>query len=282
MKNKPNLFITGWTRSGTSSLHMYLKQHPEIFMSEVKEPRFFGDHPSPNYPEFFKNEKKYLSLFSKVKNEKILGEASHYFDSEIALKQIKKFNPKSKIIILLREPAELIYSEYKNGVIPNNKDLEVVLKKNSKEVKRLLKICEYYRIIKKHLEIFGKENVYIILSENLLKNPEEEFSRLCKFLNINSNFKPDFENYSVSREIKNKWFWNLIKKFPNKIKLGVKNILSEKINKKIRKKIRKFTTKKEIKKPIDPNLKDMLKKKFEKEIKKTEKLIGKNLSKWYN
>ena len=92
-QKKPNLFIVGCGRSGTTSFYEYLRQHPQVFMSEVKGPNFFGEEPNPSFPEFFKNENNYLSLFKEVKNEKILGEASHLFSSESAPKQIKIFNP---------------------------------------------------------------------------------------------------------------------------------------------------------------------------------------------
>src|ERR1700712_5403611 len=118
-KNKPNLFIIGAAKSGTTSLHYYLSQHPDIFMSTVKEPHFFANVKEKD-KRIYEQPKKgeihhtriitdldvYLSIFESDHPVIYRGEASpsYFFDSDAA-KKVFDFNPEARIIILLREPV---------------------------------------------------------------------------------------------------------------------------------------------------------------------------------
>ena len=116
---KPNLFIVGQPKSGTTALHQFLGQHPEIFMSSIKEPHFFcsdfhleSDRAYGKQRFFdFRNESAYLQIFAKAEGAEIAGESStNYLYSQVAAEKIYNFNPDAKIIIILREPAKFLYS----------------------------------------------------------------------------------------------------------------------------------------------------------------------------
>lgn len=273
---KPNLFIVGVPRAGTTSLYNYLKEHPEVFMSPVKGPNYFGEKSNNNFPEYHKNEKKYSSLFKGVKNEKIIGEASHLFNSKKAPKQIKNFNRNAKIIISLRNPPNLIESHFniytqKKG----EEDFEYFMK--SKDAKEVLSNLEYSKNLKRYLKEFRQKNVHIMIFENFSKNPKKEFDKICEFLKI-SKIDIDFKKYNKSRGIKNKWILKLIIFIPRKIRLFIKRIFSNKLLKILKAKINKITTKKESVKSIDETVKKHFFHEFRQEIKSTDNLINKNLN----
>jgi len=114
-KKWPNFFIVGSSKAGTTSLYYCLKQHPTIYMSPIKEPKFFcsPEYQKSSFMEPIVKEKDYVKLFDKVKNEKIVGEASvrYLFDpksSELIHKKI----PDAYILISIRDPVESAYSLY--------------------------------------------------------------------------------------------------------------------------------------------------------------------------
>ena len=105
---KPNFFIVGAPKSATTSLHYYLGQHPDIFMSTEKEISYFFFNESKRN---VKGLKEYMKHFEDVKNEKVIGESTPaYLSSENAMKEIKEFSPKAKILISLRDPVEMLKS----------------------------------------------------------------------------------------------------------------------------------------------------------------------------
>jgi hypothetical protein len=247
-------------------------------MSDVKGPNCFGEEPNKAFPEFYKNEKNFLSLFSNAKEEKILGEASHYFWSETAPEEIIKFNPEAKIVILLRDPVDIIFNYYKTGAIPNEIPIEESLKQETPGVKELMKNIDFPSNLNRFLKTFGKENVHILMMKEMLDNREEEFARLCTFLKIDNTFSHDFEGHNLHRDLKNKWILRLLDAIPTTMKVGVKSILSSDQSKKIRNSIIKFTTKKPKKITLDPETRKRLDERYKELVVETEKIIGREIA----
>ena len=119
----PNFLIIGAMRAGTTSLYHYLKQHPQVYMSPVKEPRFFaleGEKPDPGRPtdERLMNHsitdiEAYRALFQAVSKETAIGEASPlYLYSPKAPERIRHYIPDAKLIAVLRDPVERAYSHF--------------------------------------------------------------------------------------------------------------------------------------------------------------------------
>jgi len=105
----PDFLIVGAPRCGTTAMKTYLEKHPEIFMPPAGDPEFFGT--DLYYPMKVRNEQTYLSLFATAINEKRVGEKSaNYLTSKRAAAEIKEFQPSASIIIMLRNPVEMIYS----------------------------------------------------------------------------------------------------------------------------------------------------------------------------
>ena len=112
----PNFLIIGSAKGGTSSLHYYLRQHPQIFMPDLKEPRFFaleGETLNFQNPDSAINHdsvtnlREYKNLFANAINEIGIGEASPlYLYSEKAVRRIKHYVPDAKLIVILRNPVD--------------------------------------------------------------------------------------------------------------------------------------------------------------------------------
>jgi hypothetical protein len=120
---RPNFFIVGAPRSGTTAMYEYLRQHPDVFMPYRKEPVYFGSDLTKRPP--FLDEAGYLKLFGPGKGRSRLGEATvWYLYSETAAAEIKAFDPDARIIIMLRDPVEMIYSLHSHWLFTGNEDIE--------------------------------------------------------------------------------------------------------------------------------------------------------------
>ena len=111
----PNFFIVGVAKAGTTSLSEWLKQHPQIYIPALKEPRYFAsDLVDPIVRNVVRTKEDYLALFVKARNHKARGEAStSYFTHwQQVPERIKRTIPDARIIILLRDPVERAYSSY--------------------------------------------------------------------------------------------------------------------------------------------------------------------------
>jgi len=113
MPNTPSLFISGAPKSGTSALAAYLSKHPEVFFCQPKEPFYW----SSDYPRLRRNLKletldDYLHLFADSTDQhRVTGEGStNYLRSSCAIQNILEFNPKAKLIAMLRNPVEVVHA----------------------------------------------------------------------------------------------------------------------------------------------------------------------------
>src|SRR5580698_1501830 len=103
---KPNFFIVGAPKSGTTSLYDYLKEHPQVFLPK-KELYYFCYDLTFRTPPISEN--IYLKYYTDANNQKAVGDASvYYLLSPGAAKKIKDFNPEAKIIVMLRNPIQMV------------------------------------------------------------------------------------------------------------------------------------------------------------------------------
>src|SRR5947209_12901918 len=124
----PDFFIVGQHKSGTTALYEMLRRHPQIYMPDLKEPRYFASdlklRPLPGYPETYED---YLALFEAAAPDQRAGEASpSYLRSAIAAGAIAEVQPAARIIAILREPASFVRSFHLDLVqrhVESEKDL---------------------------------------------------------------------------------------------------------------------------------------------------------------
>lgn len=219
----PNFFIVGAAKSGTTSIFAYLSQHPEIFFSPLKEPKFFSvsantfPHKGPGDSEvdntIIKDKHDYLNLFKGAKDEKVIGEASadYLYFYKIAAPLIYECNPNAKILIILRNPAERAFSAYRHMLKDKRESLsfenaieaeESRMDNNYEFIWFYKDVGHYYHQVLEYLKTFNKGSVKICLFEDLTKNSSEVTREILKFLEVDECFSPDIsEKHNVS-EIK--------------------------------------------------------------------------------
>src|ERR671929_75877 len=109
----PNFFIIGAMKSGTTALYYYLEQHPEVYMSPVKEPNFFCSQEQKNGADAVTDIRAYERLFRGVLGETAVGEASHcYLYEPRAAAAIRRCVPEAKLLAILRNPIDRAFSHF--------------------------------------------------------------------------------------------------------------------------------------------------------------------------
>ncbi len=293
-KTKPNFFIVGAEKSGTTSLYDLLNMHTDIYMSPIKEPNHFSkdieplDHEhkrvdpdkyfkqeilSKEHMAYIRNSDQYLQLFSQSDNAKAVGEASvSYLFSEVAAKEIFEFNPNSKIIIILRNPAERAFSAYKMDLGKGR--IKISFSEAVKSSPRYLERGLYYNQVKRYFDLFPKENIRIYLFEDL-KNKKNLMSDISSFLKIDNDYgKIDIDkvsNPSIAPRYK------LLNHMMHSS--GIKSLIGKYFPEKLKKSLQKlYYQKSNIK--MTPEEYNELAGFFSQDIQKLSGLINKDLSTW--
>jgi len=219
----PNFFIVGVSKAGTTSLYHYLQEIPGIFLAARKEPHYFSRKtiPKDHSEKPIQNKGDYLKLFENASNESIIvdASASHISDPD-APNLIHEVSPEAKILISLRNPIERSFSAYlmywRRGKIKktftDQISYELTHKIDLSKPNIRLQRGFYYEDVKRYLEVFGKNNVKIIIFEEWIKVPKKTIEEILKFINLNynlNNFHYDtFNRFSVP---KGKFSENLLK-----------------------------------------------------------------------
>ena len=283
---KPNFLCVGAQKAGTSSLFNILNQSKDVYFSEKKELHFFEKN-----DEFSKGEEYYLSNFEKRYNgQKLIGEITpEYLFYSYVPSRILKTLGKIKILIILRNPIIRSYSQFNfhkmYQVEKINADFAIEIEKDP----IITEVCSYeswyypnyyiskslyYHQVKRYIEVFGKENVYVGIFEEIFKKSETIIDPIIEFLDIDQF---EFENVAsnVSKVNHSNALFNslgIVKRkvdsvIPQNLSMSISNFIKDNLSKK----------------PESLNIENIIaynKRFFNDDIKKLESLLDKDLSLW--
>lgn len=192
----PHLFLVGAEKCGTTSLHSYLDQHPEICMAAEKEPHYFTwtlarVRAGEQDPDEARD--AYLALWSGCGDVAVRGEAStSYLWAADAAERIHATVPRARILVLLRDPVERAYSHYLMVVNAGNEDrpfrqaIEETLATDPdpRDGPRYLHSGRYTDQIARYLDRFGRDRVHVALLSDLSDRPTEVLAGIARFLGV--------------------------------------------------------------------------------------------------
>jgi len=185
---KTNLFVIGAMKSGSTSLHYYLADHPEIFMCEPKEPWYFVKEKN-----WHKGEDWYASLFAEAGDDvRYLGESSADYTMmpkfQGVPERIAAYNPEARFIYVLRDPVQRSISHYWHNVRwhGERRDLLAALHEDPD----LVDFSNYHLQLATFRKIFPAERFYVLSFEEMVARPEETMARMFTWLGVDAAFVP--------------------------------------------------------------------------------------------
>jgi hypothetical protein len=216
---RPNFFIVGAPRCGTTSMYTYLWQHPEIYVSVHKEPHFFGSDLTL-LPGAVREEHLYLQLFAGAGDRPRVGESSvWYLLSEKAPLEIRAFSPDAKIIILLRDPVPMAYSLYSLYSRIGNEDRPTFEEALAMEPERrqgrqvppgayfpegliYTDVVRHAAKVERYFEVFGRENVHCVLFDDFVRDTAAAYRRALEFLGVDPAFEAELDPKRANQRVR--------------------------------------------------------------------------------
>lgn len=193
----PNFYVVGGQKCGTTSLWAYLKQHPEVFLPDVKEPHFFADvkRSRPSRSSRFPNDlESYQALYRPGRGSQAIGDASpSYLSDENAPHLIHEVAPDARIIILLRDPVDRAFSHYLMPVMQIAEPLSFLeavkqdyarLEKGWGISKMYVDLGLYYKPVRRYIETFGRDRVLVILLDDLQKKTRQVLEEVARHIGV--------------------------------------------------------------------------------------------------
>ncbi len=290
----PNFLIIGAMKSGTTALYYYLEQHPQIYMSPVKEPNFFcsvGQEGSDSGS--VTGIEAYQSLFKDVSDEKAVGEASHcYLYEPQATARIQQHLPDAKFIAILRNPVDRAYSHFlhmvRNGTEPLT-DFAHALRKEETGASQDRSFQDhdyigrgrYYEQLKRYFDAFDRQQIKIYLYEELSNAPIDTLRDNFRFLGVDDSFVPDV---SLRRNVSGFPKYETLDKLltrPSSIKDALKVYLPVRLRWRLSEAFDALKTRNLVEPPaLQPEVRGQLVGAYREDILQLQDLIQRDLSSW--
>jgi len=287
MANYPNFFIVGAAKSGTSALANFISQHPEVFMSPVKEPYFFVGNPEIS-------SKEYLKLFNKASGFLVIGEASTgYLYDKDSPELIRSTCRDAKIIIILRNPIDMAFSLWRymtNNGNENESFIDSICMQDERHSELFINKCagrfenylyleraKYYQQVRRYYDCFGYDNVKVLIYERVFLNVEEACRDIFRFLDIQDSFIPMIKFVNKGGGVRYNW----LKKMRNRKYPFLRYSLPISLRKKIREVVRDINVdRKKVGAELRIEERKMLCSLLKEDVEKLKVLLSDNLTEW--
>lgn len=193
----PNFLIIGATKAGTTSLHHYLGQHPDVFVAPTKETNFFAQESALCFSgKTVSLPEEYAAQFAGATTQKAIGESSPaYLAVPTAPARIARMLPRVKLIAILRNPVDRAYSHYlmrRRQGRENRETFEEVLSEPDRDPERSYTERGFYgKCLTRYLKHFSKEKIKIFLYEDLVRDPQTVVRDCFEFLDVNPEIRID-------------------------------------------------------------------------------------------
>jgi hypothetical protein len=302
LNHKPNFFIIGAPKCGTTALSEYLREHPNVFMSNPKEPNYFCKDFFKHIKGGIRTESAYLDLFKNVgPNHIAVGEASvWYLYSQCAVSNIRDFNPNVRLIAMLRNPVDLIYSLHSQFLFNQTETETDFIKAWDLQEKRLegiflpkgkeVALTQYRKIgmlgeqVDRLMKLFPKERIKIILFDDFTRSTKKVYRSVLRFLDLPDDKRDDFKVINSNKTYVHDWLKPITKRPPHQFSFvfnTVKRVFGLG-HVQFRKKIIRLNTVHSKRPAMPQEFRAHLSEIFKPDIERLESIILKDLSAWRN
>jgi hypothetical protein len=291
----PNLFLIGAAKAGTTALYDYLTQHPQVFLSQVKEPMFFSRE------EYYARGLDWYEdvYFEGAEDYPVRAEATpHYlYWSEKVAPRIKEVYGERpvKFIASFRDPVSRAYSWYWNMVREGREDLdfdealqveERRLRQNHYELYQLGSMVygysagsRYASLLQPYLELFSLENFIFVFQDDLKSRVNETCEEIFEFLGIDSSTQINTSNSNPAAMPRSRLLHKTLRQ-RSLFKEFIKPFIPMRVRRPLKSKLMDVNLKETPYVPLDRQLAHELRLSYRTEIEKLEKITGRELSSW--
>ena len=293
---RPDFFIVGAFKAGTTAMYEYLRAHPQLFMSVPKEPMYFGQDLTPRYRRMTEDE--YLALFKGAADSQRSGEASPwYLYSTSAPREILDFEPKAQAIVMLRNPVDVMYAHHSQLVFNKREDLvdfgaALAAEEDRRRGERipagaLRPEALFYRHsvrfadqLRHWFDVFGRDRVHVIVFDDMIADPRAAYRATLEFLGVDPAYEVDLSVYNPNRRARSGMVQRLIFAPPGPLRALFGRLRALPVAHRVRDRLVSANSSRASRAEMDPELRRQLTAEFAPQVADLGELIGRDLSAW--
>jgi hypothetical protein len=292
----PDFFLVGAPKCGTTALADHLKQHPQVFIPRRKELDYFGaDLCIVNRPRLTFAE--YQAFYADAEDQKRSGDASVWsLYSRCAAEEIRAFCPTASIVIMLRDPVEVMYALHSHNLYTGNETIldfaeALAAEEDRRQGRRLGRrarvrhllhyrdAVRYTEQVRRYLDVFGRSSVHVIVFEDFQRDVRGVYRGVCDFLGVDPGFEPDFRVVNANKHIRSRLVVSLLRMTAPPKRAVIRSPV-DRLWRALRTRVRAWNVSYAPRRPLDPELRRQLKGEWRPEIEALSALLGRDLTGW--
>ena len=294
----PDFYIVGAPKSGTTSLYEHLAGHASVFMPARKELRYFGNDLDVRHRRTFSRE-EFLAEYADAPDDAALGNAYvWYLFSASAAAEIHQVRPDARIVVMLRDPVDALYSLHSEFVYDGNEDLADFADALDAEPDRCAgrrvpaeahfpqglcyrQTVRYAEQLERYLDRFGRDQVHVILFDSFVADPADTYARLLDFLQLPDDARGAFPNRNPNKRSRSALMRRVLAAPPEPMRRAVRAILPRRARGELYRRAVSLNTREEPRTSMPASLRSALRAELEPEVARLEELIGRQLPAWH-
>jgi hypothetical protein len=295
---RPDFVIVGAPKSGTTARYEYLRAHPEVFLPERKEMRFFGsdldvrDRPTLSLEE-------YLAHFAAAAPEQRVGTAYvWYLFSERAASEIADFAPGVKVIAMLRNPVEMVWSLHSEHLYNGNEEIgdftaaldaepdrragrRIPPHAHLPQGLRYTEVPRYAEQLERYFTAVGRDRVHVVLYDDFARDVRGAYREVLDFLGVDPGFSPpSFAVINANKRTRSERFRHFLARPPELPRRVIRLLVPGRLRRWAYERAKRLNVSAAQRAPMPNGTRERLQRTFAPEIERLSTLIGRDLSDW--
>lgn len=297
----PNLFIVGAPKAGTTALARYLGEHPEIFVAG-KELSYFGsdlEFGTTTGGRWRIGYDTYVQWFAPAGQARYRADRSvFYLYSSLAASEIHAFDPTSRIIILLRNPVDQMYSQHSEMLFQGDEDIAsfgvaIEAEDDRKKGGRVPTGCQkvfglFYRDlaryrdqVDRYVSLFGRDQVCVVLYDDLVADTPATYRHVVRFLDVEAGRHPEFGVVNANKVVRSARTRDLLRHAPPGLRRAGRMVVPDaRARAALRRRLHALNTRARARPVMDLDLRRRLVEEMAPEVRRLEELLGRDLRAW--
>jgi hypothetical protein len=294
----PDFFIVGAPKCGTSSMHQYLRQHPDLYLPELKDVPFFGSDLENTIPNAPRDQAEYLAWFSDAPTNARVGDScTLYMQSRKAAEDIASWRPDASIVVMLRNPVDLMFSLHSHNIWMTDEDIldfdaAMAAEPDRLDGRRIPPLCNYpaglrYRDVAslgdqlaRYFEAFPRENVHVVTFDEFREDTRGVVDGTLEFLGVSSGVDLDLGIVNSRRAPRSLPLQRFLQQPPPALERAYRALTPRSMHGQLLPFLNRFNETKSDRQTLSPELRRRLTIEMEPQVRKLEGLLGRDLAGW--
>ncbi|MEO5986565.1 MAG: sulfotransferase [Candidatus Limnocylindria bacterium] len=295
---RPDFFIVGAPKSGTTAMYQYLRAHPDLYLPERKELRFFG-HDLEIRDRRNLTPQEYLAHFAPARPRQLIGTAYvWYLYSTSAAQEIATYAPEARIVAMLRNPTDMLHALHGEHLSNGNEDIRdftAALKAESdRQAGRRIPphahlpqgllystVPRYTEQLERYVQAFGRERVHIVIHDDLASDTAGVYRDLLRFLAVRDDVRPAaFDIVNASKKTRSEWLRHMLARPPELPRRIIRALVPLAVRRAAYRRAQSANITAAPREPMSAATRHRLRALFAEEVERLSGFLGRDLSAW--